>query len=198
MVQNMTDMVLRYLSQSSVRKRDPVYTLEGVLTTNDVSDAIEERRVHALTQVKDEVDQWIELCRNYEDPVEQNWSFWGRQSLKMNAILISSHLRDETWKHFGLTCSLTFLGLSFENTAKWIRSMMNPADWRTGTAPPARTIPRALANLSSMFLGVDPHGAEDSTILSTHVHKELTNLITRLEAQDWGIDLDRVTSRPRC
>jgi Holliday junction resolvasome RuvABC ATP-dependent DNA helicase subunit len=72
--------------------------------------------------------------------------------------------------------------------------MMSAEDWKIRNALRARAIPRILVNLLFRVPVVDQYEAED--FLPTHVHKELTNLITRLEAQDWGIDVDRVTSKP--
>ncbi|KAF5693125.1 transporter hol1 [Fusarium denticulatum] len=183
------------VAQQAIGRIGPEHDRHGVNIPESIIDAIEERRVHALTQVKDGVDQVIEFCRNYKDPVEQNWFIWGRKSPKINSILISRYLRNETWDHFGWDFSSSFRGLSFEKTAKWIRSMMNSGDWMIRTVPPV-TVPQLLAFLSSSVLGVDLHGAGDSAVLSSHVHKELTNLVARLEAQDWGIELDRVTCRP--
>ncbi|KAF5549063.1 transporter hol1 [Fusarium mexicanum] len=89
-----------------------------------------------------------------------------------------------------------FLGVSFEAAAEWIRSMMDLGDWMIRTVPPARRMPRLLADLAMFVpvLGVGLHESGISTGLSPHVHKDLTNLITRLKAEDWGIGLEKPAS----
>ncbi|KAK2477058.1 hypothetical protein H9L39_12282 [Fusarium oxysporum f. sp. albedinis] len=168
------------IAQQAQGRIGPEHDRHGVEIPESIIDAIEQKRVHALSQ--------------------QSWAgpTWVRESGIISSAVTVEYLTLETQKH--LPCAQegynpNFPGVSFEDTAKWIRSMINLGDWRIRAVPPARRRFQFLANLSFFvpFLGVGLHEVEYYSGLFSHVYEELTNLITRLEAEDWGMDLDRVT-----
>ncbi|KAF5976391.1 transporter protein hol1 [Fusarium bulbicola] len=174
----------------------PEHDRHGVEMPQCIINAIEQKRIDAIGQVSECVYRVYLFCKEYKDSMEQSWPSWGRKSQTTSSTSSVTYLLLETEKHLpGVqeAGNPYFLDISFEDTAKWIRSMMNPENWIVRTLPPVTAVTQLLAYLSFSNIGVLQCEVEDSTVLSSHVQKEFTSLITRLEAEDWGIELDTLT-----
>ncbi|KAL9565083.1 hypothetical protein ACKAV7_010728 [Fusarium commune] len=183
------------IAQKAKGRIDTEHDSHGVEIPEHIIEAVEQRRVSVLSQVRDCVRRNITSSQDeYTDSFQQSWPTWVHDLQVMSSAVTVGYLTLETQRHLPDAQegdNPNFHGVSFEDTAKWIRSMMNLGDWMIRTVPPARRMPRLLADLSSFVpvLGVGLHEAGISTGLSSNAHEELTSLITRLEAEDWGIDL---------
>ncbi|WKT49341.1 hypothetical protein QSH57_014271 [Fusarium oxysporum f. sp. vasinfectum] len=180
------------IAQQAQGRIGPEHDRHGVEIPESIIDAIEQRRVHALSQVRGCVHQEIKCCKDYAGLT------WVHESVIMSSAVIVEYLTLETQKHLPDAqegYNPNFPGVSFKDTAKWIRSMIKSRDWRIRAVPPARRRFQFLANLSFFvpFLRVGLHEVEYCSGLFSHVYEELTDLITRLKAEDWGMDLDRLT-----
>ncbi|KAF5555919.1 transporter hol1 [Fusarium phyllophilum] len=178
------------IAQQATGRIDPEHDRHGFEMPKYIVDAIEQRRVNALSQVRDCVYHVIEFCKDYTD---HSWSTWDSEPQVISSNLTVKYLTLETQKHLSGVQeghNPNFHGISFNDTAKWIHSMINLGDWMVRTMPPVSTGPGLLAYLSFSVLGVGLHEAEDSTGLSSHIHKRLTTLIDGLQDEEWGLDLD--------
>ncbi|KAF5577868.1 transporter hol1 [Fusarium pseudocircinatum] len=183
-------------AQQATGRIGPEHYRYGVEIPESIIDAIERRRVYALSQIRDCIHLNIRSFQDeYANSSQQSLPPWIQALRVMSSAVTVGYLTLETQRHLPDAQeggNPNFCGVSFEDAAEWIRSMMDLGDWMIRTVPPARRMPRLLADLATFVpvLGVGLHESGISTCLSPQVHKDLTNLITRLKAEDWGIDLE--------
>ncbi|EWY80016.1 hypothetical protein FOYG_16815 [Fusarium oxysporum NRRL 32931] len=189
------------IAQQATGRIGPKHNRYEVEIPELIIDAIEERRLHGLSQVRDCVRQVIEFCKNHANSIKKMWPTMGRESEIISSNLTVRCLTVDVQKHLpGVQegHNPNFHGISLEDTTKWIRLMMDFEDWSIRPVAPKNIMSQLVGRLTifAPLLGVNPpeNGYLDS--LSFYSKGELVDLITRLEAEDWGVDLDRLTIRP--
>ncbi|GKU06857.1 unnamed protein product [Fusarium langsethiae] len=161
-----------------------------------ISGTIDQKRISALSQIRDLVEDNIETCRNnYLLASRQEHLDWAMEGEIMRSPLMVGYLTLEYER-----CLLNgrrgdnenLDGVSFVDASKWIGdSMMNLGNWMVRTVPPAHRIPSLLSNLAAFIplVGVGIHEVGTSAFLSSTTYERPNDLIRRLEEEDWGVDL---------
>lgn len=87
--------------------------------------------------------------------------------------------------------SVEFTGVSFAGISTAVRSMICLKDWKVATVSPSDRMPEPLAMLSVLVpaLGVGLHNSGLHGRCNSDISGRLLELITRIENEDWGVDL---------
>ncbi|KAI5460935.1 hypothetical protein BGZ63DRAFT_464929, partial [Mariannaea sp. PMI_226] len=165
-----------------------------------ILEILDQRRLVALSRVRDMMISEIEMFRQqYSEAVTEEIGFppWP---------IIETMCSSFAFGYLKLECERwlvrddfngdkeDFFGISFISLGRAIRSMMDLEEWKVSTVPPSDKIPVPLAMLSALvpIVGVGLHNSGLHGRCSSNISRRLSELITEIEREDWGVDLTQI------